>query len=141
MLDQNRKIHSEALAAHNGTLLKEMGDGMLASFPSASDAVQCAQQLVKATGATGTYELRVGVHLGEVIRTEGDVFGDGVNIASRIQDSATPGHICISAEVYNNVRNKIHTEAKPLGEVELKNIGQKVYLFQLQAFDNKTNTN
>ena len=128
----NRKLHFDAIARHNGELLKEMGDGMLASFHSAMDAVMCSRELIRETAEVGTYQLRIGVHLGEVMRVEGDVFGDGVNIAARIQASADDGRICISGEVYNNVKNKLEADFEPLGEVQLKNIGHAVHLYQLK---------
>lgn len=131
ILEYNRDLHKTAIETHRGELLKEMGDGMLVSFYSALDAVQCAEMLIRDTSAKGKYQLRIGVHLGEVISKGGDVFGDGVNIASRIQEEAEAGKICISADVYNNVRNKLNFDIEPMGEIDLKNIRQKVRLFQI----------
>jgi class 3 adenylate cyclase len=106
VLDRNTAIHRDALNAFDGRLLKQLGDGVLATFPSASNAVNCAKEIQLRVREAATFHVRIGIHLGEVIRSGGDVFGDGVNLASRIQGEAEPGAIVVSEVVYNNVRNK-----------------------------------
>ena len=131
ILEDNRKIHQEAMSQFHGTMLKEMGDGILASFQSVSDAVHCAMQIQEKTNQSNEYNLRIGIHLGEVNIANNDIFGDGVNIVSRIQALAEPGTIYMSEVVYNNVRNKISGEATFVGERELKNIEEPVKMYKL----------
>src|SRR5262249_25074054 len=90
-LEQNTAIHRTALNQFGGRLLKELGDGVLASFSSVSNAVSCAKEIQRRVQEAGSYEVRIGIHLGEVVHSAGDVFGDGVNLASRIQGQAQPG--------------------------------------------------
>ena len=129
----NGKIHRDALARFGGRLLKELGDGVLASFVSVSDAVSCAAAIQAAVGAHGGYQVRIGIHLGEVVASGGDVFGDGVNLASRIQGEAEPGTIVVSEAVFNNVRNKPGITVRDLGERRLKNVSDPVRLFALET--------
>jgi len=89
ILRKNRHIHKKFISQYGGQFLKEMGDGILASFVNSSDAVICAAAILKAS-EEGDFELRIGIHMGEVIYENKDVFGDGVNIASRIQPLAAP---------------------------------------------------
>ena len=131
ILDENRLLHHKTISAHRGTLLKEMGDGVLASFQSASDAVTCGQALLKASESMGKYQLRIGIHIGEVVNAGNDIFGDGVNIASRIHEVASPGAMCISADVYNNVKNKIRFKSQEIGPHQFKHIEHEVFLHEV----------
>lgn len=131
VLEENRKIHQRQIANKNGTLLKEIGDGILASFHSVSDAVQCAIDVQKTTKESDQYKLRIGLHLGEVFTSGNDIFGDGVNIASRIQSEAVPGTVSISETVYNNIKNKIEEEVIFAGEKQLKNIEEPVKIYEV----------
>lgn len=131
ILDENRKNHQSSMLNYNGTILKEIGDGILASFNSVSDAVQCGINIQKKIKETGNYKLRIGIHLGEVFTANNDVFGDGVNIASRIQSVALPGTVSISEVVYNNIKNKIEEEVVFAGEKQLKNINIPVKIYQV----------
>ena len=90
ILRTNRKIHRPLIEEYHGTWLKEMGDGILASFNSASNAVRCASKIQVASQKEGVL-LRIGIHEGEVVFDENDVFGDGVNVASRLQEIAKEG--------------------------------------------------
>lgn len=94
-------------ARHRGRLVKTAGDGFLVVFDSALDAVRCAVEIQSGPGPREAARLRVGVHLGDVVEAEGDVMGDTVNVASRIQAAAEPGGICVSQQVYDQVRNKL----------------------------------
>ncbi len=125
------KIQRQEIADADGRLLKEMGDGILASFSSVADAVECARRIQSAARDDGRFQLRIGIHLGEVIQSEGDVFGDGVNIASRIHEEAAPGTIAVSEAVFTNVRNKPGIVATELGLRELKNIDQPVRIYAI----------
>ena len=95
VLKINREIHQQQLAKFNGTLIKEMGDGMLISFPSAMNAVKCAMA-IQEEARMENIPLKIGIHEADVVFEGGDVLGDGVNIASRIQDNAEEGSINIS---------------------------------------------
>jgi class 3 adenylate cyclase len=127
----NEQIHRAALAAHRGHLIQELGDGMLASFASASDAVAAAREVQRAVGEDGRYQVRVGIHLGEVTQDGAKVLGDGVNIAARIQAEMGPGQIGISSVVHDNVRNKEGFSAELLGERTLKGVTDPVVLYSV----------
>ncbi len=131
ILEANRKIHQESASRFHGTVLKEIGDGILASFSSVSDAVQCGIDIQKRINQSYQYKLRIGIHLGEVSIANNDVFGDGVNIASRIQSIALPGTVTMSEVVFNNVKNKIDNEVIFVGEKMLKNIEGPVKIYQV----------
>ncbi len=133
IVDANEKIHQRAFASNGGRLLKKLGDGMLASFDSASGAVACAREIHRAVEEDERFQLRIGIHLGEVIQTDGDVHGDGVNIASRIQGEIDPGGIGMSKVVYDNIKNKDGLSATLLGERNLKNVAAPVILYSLDA--------
>ena len=133
ILEANGKIHRTALSNQRGRLLKEVGDGVLASFASVSNAVASAQDIQRAVGEDGRYQVRIGIHLGEVIYSDGDVHGDGVNIASRIEAETPPGGIGVSAAVYENIKNKEGLAATLLGERELKNVAEPVTLYTIDA--------
>jgi len=96
LLRLNKEIQNPLVESHQGRLLKELGDGTMSTFQTASDAIDCALALQKQTAEVENLTLRIGIHLGEVVIEENDAFGDGVNIASRIQSIADPGGIYIS---------------------------------------------
>lgn len=125
----NEEIHRTALSRQGGHLLKKLGDGVLASFDSASGAVSAAREIQRAAQADGRFQVRIGIHLGEVVVDQHDVHGDGVNIASRIQGEVEPGTIGISEVVYDNIKNKDGYEATPMGERVLKNVASPVSLY------------
>ena len=133
ILEENRKIHHESVKQFNGSILKEIGDGILASFHSVSDAVQCGIAIQQKTNEARHYQLRIGIHLGEVSTVNNDVFGDGVNIASRIQTIAEPGTVYISEAVYSNIKNKLAEPVEFVGEKELKNIEEPVKIYQVNV--------
>lgn len=117
----NRQIHKQFLKQFDGRLLKEMGDGILASFHSVSAAVKCAIELVRATESEKDLNISVGIHLGEVIFSNNDVYGDGVNIASRIEALARPNSIMFSEKVWDELQNHGDIKAKQIGTFHLKN--------------------
>ncbi len=129
----NEQIHRAALGRHRGQLIQELGDGMLARFDSASDAVAAAREVQRAVGEDGRYQVRVGIHLGEVTQDGGKVMGDGVNIAARIQAEMGPGEIGISSVVFDNVRNKEGVSATLLGERALKGVADPVALYSVEV--------
>src|SRR6201993_1181560 len=122
-----------AIAEHGGRIVKNTGDGVLAEFPSAVEAVRAAVQFqTRISGLTiaevesERIAFRVGVNIGDVIVEPHDIFGDGVNIAARLEGIAEPGGICISSSAYDQVRSKVGVEFADLGEQTLKNIGLPV---------------
>src|SRR5688500_18546704 len=106
ILEKNRELQAPLIEKYQGELIKELGDGLMASFPNATDAVLCATEIQQVCNKSNAYRLRIGIHMGEVVFQNNDVFGDGVNIASRIQALAPPGGIWISEAVRQNVFNK-----------------------------------
>ena len=106
VLNKNRALQKPIIEQFNGRWIKELGDGVLASFNTVSDAVNAAIKIQEACNRAKDFQLRIGIHLGEVVFENDDVFGDGVNIASRIQAIAKPGCIYVSESVHNNISNK-----------------------------------
>jgi len=131
LLKINRKLHKKWLGRYNGKWLKEMGDGVLASFTSVSDAIYCAGAIQKEASDIPNLHLRIGIHLGEVIVEVGDVFGDGVNIASRIESQADAGSIYVSDTVYRNLTNKKGVAAEFVKEEVLKNVKHPVKIYKV----------
>ncbi len=114
---------------YGGDWVQHVGDETLSSFPSATDAVNCALSIQTALRDEPELRVRVGIHVGEIVSREGSVHGDGVNIAARIRPLAEPGGICISDEVQHAIRNQDNIETVQLGEQELKNVGRPVSVF------------
>jgi|GEM_PF-511048 len=131
ILDKNRRLHQSALKQHNGELIKEIGDGTLAIFHSSWDAVTCAMTLQDTLSHDPSYRLRIGIHIGDIVATESDVFGDGVNIASRIQTLCEPGGICFTERVYEDILNKTGLNIQCIGTKSLKNIEHPVKLYAI----------
>ena len=131
LLEKNRKIQKPLIEIYHGQLLKEMGDGILASFTSVSDAAHCAQEILRVSKEERALKLHIGIHLGEVIFSGGDVFGDAVNIASRIQSSAGEGEIYISEEVWKNIKNKEDFPVEYVGEKSFKNIKEPIRIYKV----------
>ena len=134
-LKKNREIQKPVIAEFGGRWIKELGDGVMASFNTVSDAVNAAIKIQDACDAGGDFQLRIGINLGEVIFEADDVFGDGVNIAARIQSAAMPGAIFISESVYNNVVNKKDIKTRFVKEELLKNVKKPVRMYQILRND------
>ena len=130
-LDLNRRIQKPIILKYRGKWLKEMGDGTLSIFFTASDAVLCAIEIIEAVRKDGDYSLRIGIHVGEIVFSSNDIFGDGVNVASRIMGEADTGGICISEAVFQNIKNKENIRTKPLGEIALKNVTEPMRLYRI----------
>lgn len=128
VLRKNREIHAKYISQFKGTLIKEMGDGMLISFDLASEGVRCAIEIQQACKKQDI-PLKIGIHEGEVIFEGNDVLGDGVNIASRIQDQALEGYILVSGSIFRDIKNKKEIRSEYVGEIQLKNVDEpmKVY--------------
>ena len=136
VLRRNRDIQRPIIKKYHGEWLKEMGDGILASFRTASDAVRCAGEIQHAAEKEGI-NLRIGIHTGEVVFEGGDVLGDGVNVASRLEEMAEEGCINISGAVYKDIKNKAGLKADFIEEKTLKNVEEpvKVYKVHLEKKD------
>ena len=131
ILKKNKELHTTVISQCNGILQKELGDGILASFPTVYDAILCAVELQKRT-TDSDLSLRIGIHLGDVVFEDDDIYGDGVNIASRIQQKSNPGETFISESVYRAVSNKKEIFTEFVKEAELKNVKEKVKIYKIR---------
>lgn len=137
-LRAHRAVFEALLKQHHGRVFNTAGDAILAEFPSAVEAVRCATEIQTALQTRNEHlppELkmlfRMGINLGDVVVQDGDLLGDGVNVAARIQTVAEPGGICISGSVYDQIQNKLSLQFRPLGEQQFKNVGQPVRTFSI----------
>ena len=133
LLNKNRQIQKPVIEQYNGRWIKELGDGVMASFNTVSDAVTAAIKIQQICNVSKDFQLRIGIHLGELVFENDDVFGDGVNIASRIQAIAHPGSIYVSESVHNNISNKKDFQTKFVKEEKLKNVKKPVRIYQVIA--------
>jgi TolB-like protein/class 3 adenylate cyclase len=134
-----RELVNPKIAEHRGRIVKNTGDGLLAEFPSVVDAVRCAVEVQRAmvernaaTPVDQHIEFRIGVNLGDVIAEEEDIFGDGVNVAARLEALAEPGGICVSRVVRDQVRDKLDFAFEDLGEQHVKNIARPVRAYRVR---------
>jgi adenylate cyclase len=129
------------IAVHNGRVVKRTGDGSIVEFRSVVDAVRCAIEVQNAMvdRNAGVPEdrrivFRIGIHLGDVVEeSDGDLMGDGVNIAARLEGIAKPGAICLSEDAYRQVSGRLDMEVTDLGPTELKNIARSIRVYSLQV--------
>ena len=131
LLQKNRELQKSLAEKYNGEFLKEMGDGTLLCFQSALDAVQCAIEIQKETKDEPDLNLRIGIHLGDLVFKDGDVFGDGVNVASRVEALAGKGEVFISENVNQSVKNQPGIDAQFIGEKRLKNVDNPLKIYRL----------
>jgi len=132
-----REFLEPTVAQHRGRVVKRTGDGILVEFASAVDAARCAIQVQRGMAQRNIgvadeqrIEIRIGVHVGDIIIEESDIFGDGVNIAARLESIAQPGGICISEDAYRQVRDKLDADFRDSGERQLKNIARAVRIYE-----------
>jgi len=137
-LNNLRSAVDPLIAAYGGRIVGTAGDSVLADFSSVVDALSCAVEMQRASRAVNDpitperrLELRIGVNLGDVIVDGDDIFGDGVNIAARLEALAEPGTVCISQTVYDQVRNKLDLDYRPLGSHRVKNIAEPVRAYSV----------
>jgi adenylate cyclase len=135
-----RELIDPKIAAHRGRLVKTTGDGLLVEFASVVEALRCASEVQQAMArrnagapADERLELRIGVHQGDIVAEEGDIFGDGVNVAARLEAMAEPGGICVSARVQEDAAGKLDLAFDDLGEHSLKNITRPVRVYRVAA--------
>jgi adenylate cyclase len=134
-----RELVDPKIEQHHGRIVKNTGDGLLAEFPSVVDAVRCAIEIQR--GMVGRepdvpeergIRFRIGINLGDVIAEQDDIFGDGVNVAARLEALAEPGGICISRVVRDQIRDKLPYPFEALGEQQVKNIARPVRVYVLR---------
>ena len=135
LLRKNRYLQRPIIEKHRGRWLKEIGDGILASFDSVTEAVAAASEIQQKCREIDELKLRIGIHQGEVIFEDGDVFGSGVNIASRIESLAPIGGILVSDAVHKNMLNKSGIASKYIGEKELKGVKTPLKLYVVSVED------
>jgi adenylate cyclase len=131
-----RELLDPKIAEHRGRIVKTTGDGFLIEFSSVVDAVRCAVEVQQGMAERNAdvpqdrrIEFRIGINLGDVIRDGRDIFGDGVNIAARLEALAEPGGICVSRMVYDQVRDKLDVALEDMGEQQFKNIARPVHVW------------
>jgi adenylate cyclase len=134
-----KELIDPLIAAHKGEIVKTTGDGLLLTFPSVVEAVSCAVAVQsgmakrnKDIPTDGRIEFRIGVNIGDIIVEKRDVFGDGVNIAARLEQIAPPGGICLSEDAYRQVRGKLEIPIADAGEQNLKNISNPVRVYRIE---------
>jgi len=131
-----RMLSDPKIREHHGRIFKTTGDGMLVEFPSVVDAVKCAVEIQRGMAARNAavspdmrIEFRMGINIGDVIEDEGDVFGDGVNVAARLEGISARGGICISRQVLDLIEGKVDIACRELGRQNLKNIARPVEVY------------
>src|ERR1700751_4909675 len=133
-----RELIDPKIAEHRGRTVKNTGDGLLAEFPSVVDAGRCAVEVQRGmaernaeTPEDKRIAFRIGVNLGDVIAEAGDIFGDGVNVAARLEALAEPGGICVSRVVRDQIRDKLPYAFEDMGEQPVKNIARPVRVYSV----------
>ena len=131
LLDKNRVLQKSLIEQFSGKWIKELGDGVLATFSTVTDAINCACSIIKGCESINGLKLRIGIHQAEVVFENNDVFGDGVNIASRLQAIAPIGGIYISETVRSNVANRKEIDTRFIKEETLKHVKEPVRIYEI----------
>jgi adenylate cyclase len=138
LLEEHRRLLREIFPPFHGTEIKTIGDAFLVEFGSALEAAQCAIEIQRTLAKRNhdvtsdrRIELKIGIHIGDVVHRDGDVYGDGVNIASRIEQLAGAGGICVSMDVERQIRNALEARFEKFGSADLKNIKLPMDLFRI----------
>ena len=133
-----RELADPKIEEHRGRIVKTTGDGLLVEFASVVDAVRCAVEIQHAMAECNVdvatkqrIEFRIGINLGDVILDEGDIYGDGVNIAARLEALAEPGEVCVSRVVRDQVRDRLEIAFEDRGEQRVKNIARPVHVYRI----------
>ncbi len=138
LIRRNKEIHKKFIRKFNGKWLKEMGDGVLSSFQTISDAVYCAGSILKEVERVQGLNLRIGIHQGEIVLDGKEIYGDGVNIASRIEGLVDNGQIFVSETIYRNIKNKDGIQCKYIGSRQLKNITEPLNIYSVNISEYPT---
>src|SRR5256885_16659873 len=138
LLEEHRQLLRKIFPRFNGTDIKTIGDAFLIEFNSALEAAQCGIEIQRTLAkrnhdvtADRRIELKIGIHIGDVVHRGGDVYGDGVNIASRVESLAGAGGICVSMDVERQIRNALEARFEKFGTADLKNIKLPMDLFRI----------
>ena len=131
--DRHRVTLKDGVAEFDGTVLQYYGDGTLSMFPSAIQAVRSAISIQSRFQVDPPIPIRIGLHVGDVIEEEGGIFGDGVNVASRIQSLSVPGAVLISEKIFDEIKNQNDLDSVSLGSFELKNVREPVGIYAVSA--------
>jgi len=131
ILNKNRAVQKPIIEQFSGRWIKELGDGVMASFNTVSDAVNAAIKIQQACNAAKDFQLSIGIHQGEIIFENNDIYGDAVNIASRIQSLGVPGSVLFSKKITDEIRNKAEFQITSLGSFEFKNVEEPIEVFAL----------
>ncbi|MDP7667656.1 MAG: NINE protein [Rhodospirillales bacterium] len=136
------QIIDPKIASFGGRIVKHTGDGFLAEFPTVQDAVRCAVEMQAELGARNAtvaddrrMDFRIGINIGDIAVDDEDIYGDGVNIAARLEGLADPGGICVSGDVYNQVRKRLDLSFEDLGEQRVKNIAEPLVAYLISPPD------
>ena len=126
------------IAEHHGRIVKTTGDGLLVEFASVVDALRCAAEIQAAMAESNAplpadkrIDLRIGINMGDIVVEDGDIFGDGVNVAARLEALAEPGGICVAARVQEDAAGKLDLVFEDIGEQQLKNIARPVRVYRV----------
>src|SRR5262245_4443736 len=137
--DHRRAVVDPKIAEHRGRIVKTTGDGMLVEFVSVVDAVRCAVDIQRGMIERNTevpsdrrIEFRIGINVGDIISDDNDIYGDGVNVAARLEALAEPGGICVSRNVHDQVRDKLSFGFEDMGEQSVKNIARPIGVHRIQ---------
>ena len=131
LIESQREIITPLVKKHDGEVLQYVGDGTFCTFNSAIEAVNCAIEIQLALLTVEGINLRIGIHVGDVVSKGEEIYGDGVNVASRLEPLAEPGGILISERVYDDIRNQPDMDAEFLGEKSLKNVDRPIKIYCL----------
>ena len=126
-----RSVLKDQVNSHGGRVVQNYGDGSLTTFGSAVEAVRCAQSIQDILSKDPTVPLRIGIHIGDIIVDEGELYGDGINIASRIESMGVAGSVLLSGTVYNEIKNQPDFVLQSLGQFDFKNVSEPVEVFAL----------
>ena len=129
--DRHRKILQDSIASHQGKILQYYGDGTLTIFNSAIEAVNCAIQIQQELQTAPKIPLRIGLHTGDIVYDDEGVYGDGVNVSSRIEGLAISGSILISGKVFDDIKNHQVFKTVNLGTFDLKNVKKPVEVYAI----------
>ncbi len=135
-----RELSDPTIKEHRGRIVKTTGDGLLVEFASVVDAVRCAVAVQQGMAARNAgipaerrIDFRIGINLGDIIKDRGDIFGDGVNVAARLEALAEPGGICVSGVVRDQVRDRLDVAFEDSGEQQVKNIARPVHVYRIRG--------
>src|ERR1051326_740108 len=133
------RVIDPAIAEHRGRIVKTTGDGILVEFGSVVDALRCATEVQSAIAERNAaaqpesvIEFRIGINVGDIVVEDGDIFGDGVNVAARLESLAEPGGICVSSRVQEDAAGKLDLAFEDIGEQALKNIARPIRVYRIR---------